>query len=74
MFRLHAEAGLLPPAAAVTVETIRPDGAREMFAIADRRGWLESTAPFPEPACSYRFMQKQFRSPCRPKGTGDAIV
>ena len=49
VFRLRAAAGTLPGAAAVTVETVRPGGARQVFAMADRGGWLESTEAIPEP-------------------------
>ncbi len=35
--------------AAVTVETVRPDGNRRVFAMADRGNYLESTAEIPEP-------------------------
>ncbi len=49
VFRLRPEAGPVPDAASVTVETVRPDGTRQMFAMRDRGRWLESTAPIPEP-------------------------
>ena len=49
VFRLRAEAGPTPGAATVSVETVRPDGTRQVFALADRGGWLESTASIPEP-------------------------
>ena len=49
VFRLRPEAGPLPGADAVTVETVRPDGARQVFAMADRDGWLESEDAIPEP-------------------------
>ncbi len=48
-FRLRSGIGLAPSAAAVSVETIRPDGARQMFAFADRGGFLESRDEVPEP-------------------------
>ena len=35
--------------AAATIETVRPDGARQAFAMRDRGGWLESAEPIPEP-------------------------
>ena len=35
--------------AGVTVETVRPDGTRKLFAMRDRGGWLESTEAIPEP-------------------------
>lgn len=46
VFRLRAEAGPTPLA---SVETIRPDGTRQSFAMQDRGGWLESTTHIPEP-------------------------
>ena len=48
-WRLRAEAGSLPGAREVTVETIRPDGARQAFGFAERDGHLESTDEIPEP-------------------------
>lgn len=49
VFRLRREDGTPLPAAAATVETLRPDGARQAFAMAGRGAWLESTEPIPEP-------------------------
>jgi cation diffusion facilitator family transporter len=48
-FRLHAETG--PPLAAETasVETIRPDGARQLFTFATRGGFLTSGEEIPQP-------------------------
>jgi cation diffusion facilitator family transporter len=48
-FRLAWEAGEGPSAATVTVETVRPDGARQTFAFADRGAYLESLDEIPEP-------------------------
>ena len=48
-FRLSAERGLLPCAGEVTIATIRPDGLRQIFAMADRGGYLESIDEIPEP-------------------------
>jgi cation diffusion facilitator family transporter len=48
-FRLHAESGPALPEAAVTIETIRPDGARQVFALMDKGGFLESVEEIPEP-------------------------
>ncbi len=48
VFRLRAEAGPTPNAG-VLVETVRPGGARRVFAMEDRGGWLESTEAIPEP-------------------------
>jgi nickel/cobalt exporter len=50
VFRLRAPAGeALPGVASVAVETIRPDGARQVFAFASKDGFFESREPIPEP-------------------------
>ena len=48
-FRLRAETAGLPAPQAVSLETERPDGARQVFAFGDRGGFLESTDEIPEP-------------------------
>ncbi len=48
VFRLRSPAGHAL-GAHVTVETVRPDGARQVFAMQDRGGWLESADTIPEP-------------------------
>jgi cation diffusion facilitator family transporter len=48
-FRVRADAGGLPAASDVTIETIRPDGGRQLFAFEDRGGYLESRDEIPEP-------------------------
>jgi cation diffusion facilitator family transporter len=48
-FRLTAESGPALKATAVSVETVRPDGAWQAFAFADRGGFLESIDEIPEP-------------------------
>jgi cation diffusion facilitator family transporter len=48
-FRLHAQSGQALTAQAVSVETVRPDGARQVFIMRDRDGFLESIAEIPEP-------------------------
>lgn len=49
-FRIRSdEAVALPRAAAATVETLRPDGARQVFAFVARDGYLESRDEIPEP-------------------------
>jgi cation diffusion facilitator family transporter len=48
-FRLRAEAEVTPPAADLTIETERPDGARQTFTMAARNGYLESVDEIPEP-------------------------
>jgi cation diffusion facilitator family transporter len=49
IFRLRSEGTSVLSASIVTVETIRPGGVRQMFAMADRGGYLESTDDIPEP-------------------------
>ncbi|MDR3411400.1 MAG: CDF family Co(II)/Ni(II) efflux transporter DmeF, partial [Formivibrio sp.] len=46
-FRLTAHTGPLP--AAVSIETIRPDGTRQIFAMAASGAYLESVDEIPEP-------------------------
>ncbi|MGD0722636.1 MAG: CDF family Co(II)/Ni(II) efflux transporter DmeF [Roseiarcus sp.] len=48
-FRLRGQGRPTPAAGETTVETVRPDGARQMFAMAERGGCLESTDEIPEP-------------------------
>jgi cation diffusion facilitator family transporter len=48
-FRLSRISGSLPEANKVTIETLRPDGARQNFAMANRGGYLESVDTIPEP-------------------------
>ncbi len=48
VFRLRPQAGG-GIGAAIAIETVRPDGAHQVFAMQDRGGWLESTAEIPEP-------------------------
>ncbi len=47
-FRLRAESGLTLTAQ-TTVETVRTDGTRQLFTMADRGGFLESIDEIPEP-------------------------
>ncbi len=49
VFRVRPQAGQALAASAVTVETVRPDGKRQVFAMQDRGGWLESAEPISEP-------------------------
>ena len=50
VFRLRAAAGAsLPLAAAVTLETVRPGGARQTFGFVQKDGFLESRDDIPEP-------------------------
>ncbi len=46
-FRLRSEGGALAQAA--SIETLRPDGRRQVFALVDRGGFLESVDEIPEP-------------------------
>ena len=48
-FRLHAETGPVLAAHGITVETVRPDGARQPFTMVDRGAYLESVEEIPEP-------------------------
>ena len=48
-FRLRAQTGPALMAQAVTIETVRPDGARQVFTMMDQGGYLESLAEIPEP-------------------------
>jgi len=48
-FRLHAQSGQALTAQAASVETVRPGGARQVFIMRDRDGFLESVAEIPEP-------------------------
>lgn len=48
-FRLRAETGPALTAEAVSIETVRPDGARQRFTMADRGDYLESVDEIPEP-------------------------
>ena len=48
-FRVRAETGALPAASDITIETIRPDGSRQLFSFDARDGYLESRDEIPEP-------------------------
>ena len=48
-FRLRVEAGSLPAANSVAVETVRPDGRRQQFNMVDRGDCLELAEEIPEP-------------------------
>src|SRR4030081_2450266 len=48
-YRVRADTGVLLAAPDVTIETIRPDGGRQLFAFEDRGGYLESRDEIPEP-------------------------
>jgi cation diffusion facilitator family transporter len=48
-FRLRFEPGRAPPAQTVLIETVRPDGTRQNFAMNDQGGYVESDDEIPEP-------------------------
>jgi cation diffusion facilitator family transporter len=48
-FRLRAETGPALSAGATTIETVRPGGARQTFALRDQGDYLESIDEIPEP-------------------------
>jgi cation diffusion facilitator family transporter len=48
-FRLRADAGSVLAAHAASIETVRPDGACQLFTMTDRGGYLESIEAIPEP-------------------------
>ena len=48
-FRLRAGTGPALIAQAVTIETVRPDSARQVFTMMDQGGYLELLAEIPEP-------------------------
>jgi cation diffusion facilitator family transporter len=48
-FRIHAETGAAHDLGSVAIETVRSDGARHRFALADRGSYLESVEAIPEP-------------------------
>jgi len=48
-FRLRAQAGPDPTAQTASVETVRPDGSRQLFTFKDFGSYLESVEDIPEP-------------------------
>jgi cation diffusion facilitator family transporter len=48
-FRVKAEAAALAAVSDVTIETVRPDGSRQLFSFEDRGEYLESRDEIPEP-------------------------
>ena len=48
-FRLRVESGPAPTPQSTSVETVRPDGTRQLFAMTDRGNYLESVDAIPEP-------------------------
>ena len=67
-FRLHAESGPALMAQAASVETIRPDGARQLFTFVDRGDYLESVEEIPEPHAFRRMSASVTKSYCRVRG------
>jgi cation diffusion facilitator family transporter len=49
VFRLRAEDGSAPAVQDVVIETVRPDGARQVFALEDRGAYLQGVREIPEP-------------------------
>ena len=49
VFQIHAAPAALQEAGGVTIETERPGGARQTFAMEDRGGYLQSRDAIPEP-------------------------
>ena len=49
VFRLHLESGSALDAATTSIETVRPDGARQSFAMVDHGSYLQSVNQIPEP-------------------------
>ncbi|WP_428392713.1 CDF family Co(II)/Ni(II) efflux transporter DmeF [Lichenicoccus sp.] len=49
VFRIRAESGVSLAASAVSVETVRPGGGRQRFAMIERNGFLQSADAIPEP-------------------------
>ena len=48
-FRLRSQAGPAPASSSVSIETVRPDGARQRFAFRNSGDGLESVEEIPEP-------------------------
>jgi cation diffusion facilitator family transporter len=48
-FRVRADLAVLAGVSDVSIETIRPDGSRQLFTFEDRDGFLESRDEIPEP-------------------------
>lgn len=49
VFRIQAGGGRTLAADAITIETLRPDGVRQLFAMQAREGYLQSIQEIPEP-------------------------
>src|SRR5579859_3530489 len=66
VFRLRTESGVAPPASRVLIETVRPDGTRQTFAMEDRGDHLQSVDEIPEPHA--------FQATVRVEGRGYPVV
>jgi cation diffusion facilitator family transporter len=49
VFQLRCEAGELPDAERIELETVRPDGSRQVFTFVNRGAYLQSIDEIPEP-------------------------
>ncbi len=49
VFRLHAGSATLAAASTLTIDTVRPSGARQTFSLADHGAYLQSIETIPEP-------------------------
>lgn len=49
VFRLRAEGAVAPAGQVVSIETVRPDGARQTFSLESRGDYLQSVQAIPEP-------------------------
>ena len=47
VFQVRAASGTIR--GPITIETVRPNGTRQVFSMVDREGWLESVEAIPEP-------------------------
>ena len=56
-FRLSAETGARPQGGQTTIETLRPDGARQVFALEEIDEYLQSVEEVPEPHAFTAFIR-----------------
>jgi Co/Zn/Cd efflux system component len=64
-FRLRAQTGYTLSAQTASVETVRPDGSRQLFAFKDCGSYLESVEEIPEPEPRYKRVRTA-RGRCSP--------
>ncbi len=63
VFQLYARSGQrLPAPAEITIETVRPNGARQTFEFLAKKDYLESTSDIPEPHEFYAIVKLGHRS------------